>query len=123
MLTIARTDRRMSGHLDFKYRVVFDFGSFRSERTTGLPNYEIAKLVNTAFLNTTEHLTKQFGYGPELELVRLIKDRGDAVPMWAVRHAKSGLHTYSPHTIYLRDEQSCHEFEKILTFLQLKHQD
>jgi len=123
MLQIQKIDRRMSGYKDFKYRVVFDFGAFRTEKTKGLANHEIVRIVNTSFLNITEYLTEQFGYGPELELVHLIKDRGDLVPTWAIRHAKSGLHNYSPHTIYLRDEESRHEFEKILTFLQLTYQD
>ena len=31
MLTIDKTDRRMNGHLDFKYRIKFDLHSFLGE--------------------------------------------------------------------------------------------
>jgi hypothetical protein len=114
MFTIEKTDRRMSGHKDFKYRVKF------IDYDNNTPKYINAKQANRDFLACTRYMTEKYGFGPELRLVHFIKEEGGEVPLWATRHAYQALHTSAPDTIYLRDDDAREKFEAILTFLKLK---
>jgi len=121
MLQIQKTDRRMNGHLDFKYRVPFYLIDFViGDRTT--ENYRQAgQDRDRAFLLCTQYMTQRHGYGPELKLVHYMKEQGDGVPLWATRHAYQVLHTSAPDTIYLRDEEAVSKLGEVFIFLQLKY--
>ena len=121
MLNIKKTDRRMNGYDDFKYRVVFRLYDFvLGDRTT--ENYQrAAKDRDLAFLLCTRYMTERHGSGPELKLVQYMKEQGDGVPIWATRHAYTVLHTSAPDTIYLRDEDAVSRLGEVFIFLQLKY--
>ena len=121
MLLIQKTDRRMSVYLDFKYKVAFRLYDFvLGDRTN--ENYQRAgKERDKAFLLCTQYMTERHGYGPELKLVQYMKEQGNDVPLWATRHAYQVLHTSSPDTIYLRDEEAVSKLGEVFIFLQLKY--
>jgi len=121
MLRIQKTDRRMSGHLDFKFKVSFNLMDFvLGDRTT--EGFRLAaKDRDRSFLLCTQYMTERHGYGPELKLVHYMKEQGDGVPIWATRHAYHVLHTSAPDTIYLRDEDAVSRLREVFIFLQLKY--
>ena len=121
MLQIQKTDRRMNGHQEFKYRIVFGVTSFvGSDRSIEGIKEAWANSMK-AFLMCTKYMTDKYGYGPELKLVKYMVENGDGVPLWATRHAYTVLHTSQPDTIYLRDDEARSKIEEIFIFLQLKY--
>lgn len=121
MLKIDKTDRRMNGHRDFKYRIKFDLHSFLNNDYSIEATMAAWNNANRAFLMCSKYMTETHGYGPELKLVNYMKENGEGVPLWATRHAYSVLHTKQPDTIYLRDDDAREKIEKVFVFLQLKY--
>ena len=121
MLHIQKVDRRMNGYGDFKYRIVFGVGSFLGTDRSTAAVIEAWDNSMKAFLLCTKYMTDKYEYGPELKLVKFMKQNGDGVPLWATRHAYSVLHTTQPDTIYLRDDEARTKIEEVFIFLQLKY--
>ena len=121
MLLIDKVDRRMNGYGDFKYRIKFDLTKFLSNDTSHKGLLAAWDSAAESFLLCTKYMTDRYGYGPELKLVKFMKQNGDGVPMWATRHAYSVLHTSQPDTIYLRDDDARSKIEEVFIFLQLKY--
>lgn len=113
MLQVQKVDRRMDGNQFFKYRVPFSSWNFRRESDGFMDS---ANRCAVALLNCCEYMTKNYGYGPELSLVRHMSE----VPMWAIRSAQSGLNTNKPTAIYLRDDDALEKFNAVLTFYHLQ---
>jgi hypothetical protein len=120
VLQIQKTDRRMNGYHEFKYRIVFGVTSFVGADKSIESIKEAWDNANRAFLMCTKYMTDKYGYGPELKLVKYMMADG-GVPLWATRHAYTVLHTSQPDTIYLRDDEARSKIEEIFIFLQLKY--
>lgn len=113
MLQAQKVDSRMDGYTKFKYRVKFQSWDFRTAKDDFRDSYD---RCSVALLNCCEYMTKNYGYGPELSLVRYMSE----VPVWALRSAQSGLNTRKPPAIYLRDDDALEKFNAVLSFYHLQ---
>ena len=113
MLEVQKVDRRMDGNLYFKYRVKFSSWNFRQTSDDFQGSFNRCAL---ALLNCCEYMTKKYGYGPELSLVRHMSEP----PIWAIRSSQSGLNTHKPTAIYLRDDDALEKFNAVLSFYHLQ---
>lgn len=111
-LKIQKTDRRMTGHTQFKYRLEFPWAAFSAGfASTSEPYHERTKL----FYDFCRHLTEVFGYGPSVDDATSYT-RSFEWPKWGFRLVDH-THTYA---IYMADETIRSEVEKLLAFKILK---
>jgi hypothetical protein len=111
-LKIQKMDRRMSGHAYFKYRLEFPWSAFNQGTFGDEPYHERTK----TFYEFCRHLTDAYGHGPSVDDASYYV-RSFGFPTWAFRLVSS-THTYA---IYVADDESRQELEKILSFNILKH--
>ena len=111
-LKIQKLDRRMTGHRHFKYRVEFPWAAFN--QTNSIDPYR--DRIKT-FYEFCKHLTETFGYGPSVEDIGQYCMAFGETPRWAFRPSTS-THIYA---IYVADEESRQEIEKVISFNILKN--
>lgn len=108
-LKIQKVDRRMSGHQNFKYRLELPYCAFQGIGHN--PSTAYSDRAKT-FLTMCRHFTELYGYGPSVDDAYVYANYFGLPPRWGFR-LLSHSHTYA---IYLSDEESKSELEKILVF-------
>ena len=113
MLKIQKTDKRMSGHAYFKYRVEMLPGLITSRDDIGWPS-KIKMTLN--FWNLVcKHMTEVYGYGPDTDKAYLWTEEYGA-PAWGYRMSAMSR----VDCLYFRDEEVLKEYQKAVTFFTLK---
>ena len=111
-LKIQKTDRRMTGHAHFKFRLEFPWSAFNQFGTS-----EPYHLRSKIFYEFCRHLTNVYGYGPIVDDINSYIRSFDEFPKWAFRPV-TNTHTYA---VYVADDAGREELEKIISFNILKN--